>query len=222
MPSKCGHDTLTLTSDNKVKETLFVVSTSLLSLQPLSVCHVGQHVLHKEWLEACGGVRAVAGGRSVVEHRVNLVDSPWTTTNTPRCTGLKLSRILLPESSSTSTGKLWPQLFSLCDNRITHYLVGKWAYTVLQFNLLKTFQKNSKPICLKLLFHHEFMAVPRSSGNFYLSLSLFMIMPNDFEFSRLLYMCCNYYYYLCKCSCTGLPIGTANNLARLLSQYLLI
>ena len=106
VPSMCGHDTLTLTSDNKVKETLFVVSTSLLSLQPLSVCHVGQHILHKEWLEACGGIRAVAGGRSVVEHRVNLVDSPWTTTNTPHCTGLKLSRILLPESSSTSTGKL--------------------------------------------------------------------------------------------------------------------
>ena len=67
---------LRLTGDDVVKETLAVVSTSLLCLGPVCVSHVAQHLVQ----EQRGEVQAVVGGvrvPGVVEQWLHLTDSPW-------------------------------------------------------------------------------------------------------------------------------------------------
>ena len=65
-----------LTGDDIIKETLAVISTSLLCLGPLCLSHVAKHLVQ----EQRGEVKDVVGGvrvPGVVEQRLHLTDSPW-------------------------------------------------------------------------------------------------------------------------------------------------
>ena len=57
-------------------------------------------------------------------------------------------------------------------------IYNQLSITIKSFETIAMFRKNSKHICLKLLYHHNFSAVLCSNDDF--CLSPLMIMPNDF------------------------------------------